>query len=127
MVSEQDLNVYLSKFDKKYWLTYKVLDILQKVHQLHYPASCSLRMYRICDPLVWLHSVILSHSTWKAGGVRSTRIEHSHFRGGFITCSATNVPFPRANASAALCRCSTGPTRRARHLWRCARASTCSA
>lgn len=32
MVSEQDLNVYLSKFDKKYWLTYKVLDILQKVH-----------------------------------------------------------------------------------------------
>ncbi len=31
MVSEQDLNVYLSKFDKKYWLTYKVLDILQKV------------------------------------------------------------------------------------------------
>ena len=31
MVGEQDLNVYLSKFDKKYWLTYKVLDILQKV------------------------------------------------------------------------------------------------
>ncbi len=31
MVGEQDLAVYLSKFDKKYWLTYKVLDILQKV------------------------------------------------------------------------------------------------
>ncbi len=31
MIGEQDLAVYLSKFDKKYWLTYKVLDILQKV------------------------------------------------------------------------------------------------
>ncbi len=35
MVGEQDLAVYLSKFDKKYWLTYKVLDILQKVTSLH--------------------------------------------------------------------------------------------
>lgn len=57
MVSEQDLNVYLSKFDKKYWLTYKVLDILQKVRQLHYPASCSLRLYRVCALLVWSHYV----------------------------------------------------------------------
>ncbi|KAK9917119.1 hypothetical protein WJX75_001066 [Coccomyxa subellipsoidea] len=38
MVSEQDLNVYLSKFDKKYWLTYKVLDILQKVFYRSNPA-----------------------------------------------------------------------------------------
>ena len=57
MVSEQDLSVYLSKFDKKYWLTYKVLDILQKVRQLLYPASCSLRLYCICALLVWSHYV----------------------------------------------------------------------
>lgn len=31
MVSESDLRVYLDQFDKKYWATYKVLDILQKV------------------------------------------------------------------------------------------------
>ena len=31
MVGEQDLRVYLDKFDRKYWATYKVLDILQKV------------------------------------------------------------------------------------------------
>ena len=42
MVSEQDLNVYLSKFDTKYWLTYKVLDILQKVHAL--PAHLLLHL-----------------------------------------------------------------------------------
>lgn len=31
MIGENDLRVYLDKFDKKYWATYKVLDILQKV------------------------------------------------------------------------------------------------
>ena len=31
MIGTSDLAVYLSKFDRKYWLTYKVLDILQKV------------------------------------------------------------------------------------------------
>eukprot|EP00899_Mesostigma_viride_P010755 jgi/Mesvir1/19681/Mv09953-RA.3 len=31
MVDESDLRVYLSKWDKQYWATYKVLDILQKV------------------------------------------------------------------------------------------------
>mmetsp|Transcript_7216 Transcript_7216/g.18460 ORF Transcript_7216/g.18460 Transcript_7216/m.18460 type:complete len:516 (+) Transcript_7216:297-1844(+) len=31
MVGEDDLRVYLNKWDKKYWPTYKVLDILQKV------------------------------------------------------------------------------------------------
>ena len=31
MVGEHDLRKYLDKFDKKYWATYKVLDILQKV------------------------------------------------------------------------------------------------
>ena len=31
MISENDLRTYLDKFDKKYWATYKVLDILQKV------------------------------------------------------------------------------------------------
>lgn len=39
MIGEQDLAVYLSKFDKKYWLTYKVLDILQKV-DFSYLALC---------------------------------------------------------------------------------------
>lgn len=31
MVTEGDLRVYLEKWDKQYWATYKVLDILQKV------------------------------------------------------------------------------------------------
>lgn len=31
MVAERDLRVYLDRFDNKYWATYKVLDILQKV------------------------------------------------------------------------------------------------
>lgn len=31
MVGEEALRVYLDKFDRKYWATYKVLDILQKV------------------------------------------------------------------------------------------------
>ena len=30
-VGESDIRVYLDKWDKKYWTTYKVLDILQKV------------------------------------------------------------------------------------------------
>merc|ERR1719298_33926 len=38
MVGERDLRVYLSKWDKKYWLTYKVLDILQKVFYRSNPA-----------------------------------------------------------------------------------------
>ena len=31
MVGEKDLRRYLDKWDKQYWATYKVLDILQKV------------------------------------------------------------------------------------------------
>ena len=31
MVGEKNLRTYLDKFDRKYWATYKVLDILQKV------------------------------------------------------------------------------------------------
>ena len=31
MIGERDLRTYLSKWDRKYWPTYKVLDILQKV------------------------------------------------------------------------------------------------
>ena len=38
MVGEQDLRVYLDKWDKKYWSTYKVLDILQKVFYRSNPA-----------------------------------------------------------------------------------------
>ena len=38
MVGEQDLRVYLDKWDKKYWTTYKVLDILQKVFYRSNPA-----------------------------------------------------------------------------------------
>ncbi|KAL0035213.1 hypothetical protein WJX79_006259 [Trebouxia sp. C0005] len=38
MISEDDLRVYLDKFDKKYWATYKVLDILQKVFYRSNPA-----------------------------------------------------------------------------------------
>jgi len=38
MVGEQDLRVYLDDFDRKYWATYKVLDILQKVFYRSNPA-----------------------------------------------------------------------------------------
>lgn len=40
MIGEQDLRVYLDKWDKKYWATYKVLDILQKVF---YRSVCLIR------------------------------------------------------------------------------------
>ena len=39
MISESDLRVYLDKWDKKYWATYKVLDILQKVFYRSPPQS----------------------------------------------------------------------------------------
>eukprot|EP00887_Chlorella_sp_A99_P005341 scaffold1.g5341.t1 len=38
MIGEQDLRVYLDKFDKTYWPTYLVLDILQKVFYRSNPA-----------------------------------------------------------------------------------------
>merc|ERR1719313_1494476 len=38
MVGENDIRAYLHKWDKKYWLTYKVLDILQKVFYRSNPA-----------------------------------------------------------------------------------------
>lgn len=38
MVDESDLRVYLEKWDKTYWPTYKVLDILQKVFYRSNPA-----------------------------------------------------------------------------------------
>ena len=31
MIGEKDLRLYLDRWDKKYWATYKVLDVLQKV------------------------------------------------------------------------------------------------
>jgi len=48
MIGENDLRVYLDKFDKKYWASYKVLDILQKV--FYRSASC----HQAASPL--LHS-----------------------------------------------------------------------
>lgn len=38
MVNEADLRKYLQKWDKKYWPTYKVLDVLQKVFYRSDPA-----------------------------------------------------------------------------------------
>lgn len=38
MVDESDLRVYLEKWDKTYWPTYKVLDVLQKVFYRSNPA-----------------------------------------------------------------------------------------
>ena len=38
MVGEADLRVYLDRWDRKYWATYKVLDILQKVFYRSNPA-----------------------------------------------------------------------------------------
>ena len=40
MIGEDDLRTYLDKFDKKYWATYKVLDILQKVFYRSVPSGC---------------------------------------------------------------------------------------
>ena len=37
-IDESDLRVYLDKWDRKYWATYKVLDILQKVFYRSNPA-----------------------------------------------------------------------------------------
>mmetsp|Transcript_39110 Transcript_39110/g.54313 ORF Transcript_39110/g.54313 Transcript_39110/m.54313 type:complete len:500 (+) Transcript_39110:115-1614(+) len=37
-VDESDLRIYLDKWDRKYWATYKVLDILQKVFYRSNPA-----------------------------------------------------------------------------------------
>jgi geranylgeranyl reductase len=37
-VDESDLRLYLDKWDRKYWATYKVLDILQKVFYRSNPA-----------------------------------------------------------------------------------------
>jgi len=38
MAGERDIRTYLDKFDRKYWATYKVLDILQKVFYRSNPA-----------------------------------------------------------------------------------------
>ena len=40
MIGEDDLRKYLDKFDKKYWATYKVLDILQKVFYRYTSPAC---------------------------------------------------------------------------------------
>lgn len=39
MVGEKNLRTYLDKFDRKYWATYKVLDILQKVSKASFCAG----------------------------------------------------------------------------------------
>ena len=45
MVGEKNLRTYLDKFDRKYWATYKVLDILQKVSKatFHCRRPCARR------------------------------------------------------------------------------------
>ncbi|MEW5306914.1 MAG: hypothetical protein WDW36_009346 [Sanguina aurantia] len=47
MVGASDLRVYLDKFDRKYWATYKVLDILQKVFYRSNPAREAF--VELCD------------------------------------------------------------------------------
>ena len=62
MVGEQDLAVYLSKFDKKYWLTYKVLDILQKVTRNFTRVQRTLCLMAFCtQDLHTLHGSVLGH------------------------------------------------------------------
>lgn len=53
MVGEHDLRVYLDKWDKKYWATYKVLDILQKVFYrlVTLTRQCQERTARCCSGL----------------------------------------------------------------------------
>lgn len=58
MISEDDLRVYLDKFDKKYWATYKVLDILQKVFYRSAMCRCPF------VPLRNLHRLNCCHMTW---------------------------------------------------------------
>ena len=65
MVGEQDLAVYLSKFDKKYWLTYKVLDILQKVSHPTYIRGHSW---------VTLHETYMLVTYWLASLARQRRM-----------------------------------------------------
>ena len=55
MIGENDLRVYLDKWDKKYWATYKVLDILQKVFYRSVCHTCLLAlMFWTCVTASWL-------------------------------------------------------------------------
>jgi len=92
-VDEADLRLYLDKWDRKYWATYKVLDILQKV------GWCRLS---------------LSNPRWK-------RLDPC-FNRNLMDCLQT---LPSNSTCAALSRCFTAPTPRARRSWRCAPTSTC--
>ena len=47
LVDESDLRVYLDRWDKKYMLTYKVLDILQKLFYRNNPAREAF--VELCD------------------------------------------------------------------------------
>ena len=55
MIGENDLRVYLDKWDKKYWATYKVLDILQKVF---YRSVVTTGLNAICAGLYSLPMVL---------------------------------------------------------------------
>ncbi len=127
MVGEKDLAVYLSKFDQKYWLTYKVLDILQKV------MSRPLGSQSLQTPCTGVNALFHQFvkglcSAWNGMTCMITKKNSWSFPR--ICCSfqlPLNPDIGLKGRTFTGPRCFTGPTRRARRLWRCARASTSSA
>lgn len=133
MIGEQDLAVYLSKFDKKYWLTYKVLDILQKVSNQKYCILSSVRAARNVVIVACLADRSLQLKlAWPCPACEFRRVGVPNV----LNCKQAHwdaLPFLQsysvslANMDTSLCRYSTGRTLPGRLLWRCARATMCNA
>lgn len=68
MVGEATLRKYLDRFDRKYWSTYKVLDILQKVFYRSNPAReafvemCASEYVQKMTFDSYLYKTVCSHS-----------------------------------------------------------------
>ena len=90
---------------QKYWPTYLVLDILQKVGALR------------------LHATATAAVAGPGPGWGCHRLR-SGWRAGPGSCHTHSPPTPTPPPPNPL-RCSTAPTPHARHLWSCARATTC--
>lgn len=67
MIGEHDLRVYLDKWDKKYWATYKVLDILQKVF---YRSVRSIGLVNSLHCLIPLDCLSTSSLPWGSSETR---------------------------------------------------------
>jgi hypothetical protein len=116
MVGEATLRKYLDKFDRKYWATYKVLDILQKVFYRSNPAreafvemcasdyvqkmtfdSYLYKTVRSCPSFpahairVWAPAEQEQHSHTAQAGSTDNRIIHENLTAswGFFYCLST--------------------------------------